>query len=56
MDQVEAICDRVGIMHDGELVAVGTVPTLRQEALDGATEAERVTLEQVFRALTGGER
>jgi len=30
MDQVEAICDRVGIMHDGELVAAETVETLRK--------------------------
>jgi ABC-2 type transport system ATP-binding protein len=29
MDQVEAICDRVGVMHDGELVAVETVEALR---------------------------
>jgi ABC-2 type transport system ATP-binding protein len=29
MDQVEAVCDRVGIMHDGELVAVDTVEALR---------------------------
>ncbi|ELZ92850.1 copper ABC transporter ATP-binding protein [Haloferax mucosum ATCC BAA-1512] len=29
MDQVEAICDRVGIMNDGRLVAVDTVEALR---------------------------
>jgi ABC-2 type transport system ATP-binding protein len=29
MDQVETLCDRVGVMHDGELVAVETVEALR---------------------------
>jgi len=54
MDQVETVCDRVGIMHDGALVAVDTVPALRQAVADGATDAGRVTLEQVFRAVTDG--
>jgi ABC-2 type transport system ATP-binding protein len=30
MDQVETLCDRVGIMHDGELLAVDTVAGLRK--------------------------
>lgn len=29
MDQVETVCDRVGIMHDGRLVAVDRVESLR---------------------------
>ena len=32
LDQVEAICDRVGIMTDGELVAVDSVEGLRETA------------------------
>ncbi|MFC4553217.1 MULTISPECIES: ABC transporter ATP-binding protein [Halorussus] len=28
MDQVETVCDRVGIMHDGHLVAVDTIESL----------------------------
>ncbi len=32
MDQVEAVCDRVGIMHDGRLVAVDAVDALRADA------------------------
>ena len=32
MAQVETICDRVGIMHDGRLVAADTVETLRERA------------------------
>ncbi|WP_255151067.1 ABC transporter ATP-binding protein [Halorarius halobius] len=39
MDQVESVCDRVGIMHDGELVAVDTVEALRTS---GETPAEVV--------------
>ncbi|MFD1684747.1 ABC transporter ATP-binding protein [Halobellus litoreus] len=36
MDQVEAICDRVGILHDGELVAVDTVDRLRTSVAEPA--------------------
>jgi ABC-2 type transport system ATP-binding protein len=54
MDQVEAICDRVGILHDGELVAVDTVPALR-EAVNEGSATERVTLEDVFWAVTSRE-
>ncbi|WP_049900629.1 ABC transporter ATP-binding protein [Halococcus agarilyticus] len=32
MEQVEPVCDRVGIMRDGELVAVDTVDGLRESA------------------------
>ncbi|UPV76768.1 ABC transporter ATP-binding protein (plasmid) [Halorussus limi] len=31
MDQVETVCDRVGIMHRGELAAVGAVESLRAD-------------------------
>lgn len=37
MDQVEAICDRVGIMHTGELVAVDTVDALQAQTDTSAT-------------------
>lgn len=39
MDQVETICDRVGIMHDGELVTVGTVDSLNASLDKSATFA-----------------
>jgi ABC-2 type transport system ATP-binding protein len=35
LEQVEAICDRVGIMHEGELVAVDTIESLRATAKGG---------------------
>jgi ABC-2 type transport system ATP-binding protein len=37
MDQVETICDRVGIMHDGRLVAADTIDALHAEAATPAT-------------------
>ncbi len=37
LDQVEAVCDRVGILREGELVAVDTLGGLRAKA-DGAVE------------------
>ncbi|WP_284010497.1 ABC transporter ATP-binding protein [Haloarcula pelagica] len=37
LEQVEAVCDRVGILQDGELVAVDTIDGLR-ESLGGGTK------------------
>jgi ABC-2 type transport system ATP-binding protein len=37
LDEVERVCDRVGIMRGGELVAVSTVDDLRSELDAGAT-------------------
>jgi ABC-2 type transport system ATP-binding protein len=37
LEQVEAVADRVGIMDDGQLVAVDTIERLRQQ-LDGGAE------------------
>ena len=37
MEQVEAVCDRVGILRDGEMVAVDTVEGLRDSVSDGAS-------------------
>jgi len=39
LPQVEAVCDRVGILRDGELVAVDTVDALRAANGGGATVA-----------------
>jgi ABC-2 type transport system ATP-binding protein len=48
MEIAERLCDRVGIIHQGELVALGTLSELRQ-----GTAAEGSTLEDVFLKLTG---
>jgi ABC-2 type transport system ATP-binding protein len=37
LEQVEAVCDRVGILRAGELVAVDSIEGLREAAGDGAT-------------------
>ncbi|MCU4742336.1 ABC transporter ATP-binding protein [Halobacteria archaeon AArc-m2/3/4] len=37
MEQVEAVCDRVGILRDGEMVAVDTVSGLRDSVGQGST-------------------
>jgi ABC-2 type transport system ATP-binding protein len=44
----EEMADRVGVMHQGRLVAVGTLEELRRQSQTGGS------LEQVFLALTNG--
>jgi len=43
------MCDRVGIIRQGELVACGTIDDLRRSNSDGDTG-----LEELFLRLTGG--
>ena len=50
MEVAEAMCDRVGILDEGELVAVGTLEELRS-----ISKREGATLEKVFLALTEQE-
>jgi len=47
LDVAEELCDRLGIIHRGELVACGTLAELKQ-----ATGDARARLEEVFFALT----
>ncbi len=49
LEIVEDLCDRVGIIRQGELVACGTVDDLRQNA-----SAADAGLEELFLRLTGG--
>ena len=49
LEIVEEMCDRVGIIRQGELVACGTVNELRQSAAD-----MHAGLEDLFLRLTGG--
>jgi ABC-2 type transport system ATP-binding protein len=44
---VEELCDRIGIINQGRLIAVGTVEEI-------IAEAGKETLEEAFIALTGG--
>ncbi|MBI5243328.1 MAG: ABC transporter ATP-binding protein [Elusimicrobia bacterium] len=49
LDIAEKICDRVGIMIEGKLLALGTIEEMRSKAGDG-----KAALEDVFLSLTGG--
>lgn len=45
---VQEICDRIGIIYEGKLIAVGTVEEI-------ITQSGKKTLEEAFIALTGGD-
>jgi len=50
LEQVEAVCDRVGIVRDGQIVAVDTIEGLRDSVSGGSSlriELDRVTDEAV---------
>lgn len=50
LEIAEQMCDRIGIIADGRIIALGTMDELRK--LDGRTEG---SLEDIFLELTGGE-
>jgi ABC-2 type transport system ATP-binding protein len=49
LEVAQELCDRIGIILDGELIALGTVDELETKA-----ETGRRDLEQIFLKLTGG--
>jgi len=49
LEIAERVCDRVGIINKGKLVAVGTIADLKARSGEGG-----VSLEDVFLELTGG--
>jgi ABC-2 type transport system ATP-binding protein len=49
LEIAERVCDRVGIINEGKLVAVGSI-----EELKSKSRAGQVSLEDVFLELTGG--
>ncbi len=50
LEIAERLCERVGILHHGRLIAVGTMDELRAQAHSAAG----ATLEELFLQLTGG--
>jgi len=50
LEIAERICDRVGIINNGELVAVGDMDELRK-----ISKEEKGNLEEIFLQLTGGD-
>jgi ABC-2 type transport system ATP-binding protein len=54
LEIAERMCDRVGIIQKGQLIAEGTIDQLRQKAEPGREGAD-ASLEDLFLKLTGGE-
>ena len=54
LEIAERMCDRVGIIQRGRLIAEGTVEELRAKAVPGKA-GEDASLEDLFLKLTGGE-
>jgi ABC-2 type transport system ATP-binding protein len=52
LEIAERVCDRVGILDQGQLIAVGTMEDLRAQARSNGD----TTLEDLFLELTGGEK
>jgi len=50
LGQVEFVCDRIGILHDGRLVAEGSIDALRSETGLGPDG----TVEEIFVSVTDG--
>ena len=48
MSEVQKLCDRIGIIHDGKLLAEGTLAELRQRT--GQADLEEIFLQTVERA------
>ena len=51
LEVAEETCDRIGIINQGRMIAVGTVAELRRQA----GHEDHLRLESVFLSLTGGE-
>ena len=49
MEEADALCDRVALMHHGRLQAVGSPEELKR------TVSEQATLEDVFRHYAGSD-
>jgi ABC-2 type transport system ATP-binding protein len=50
LEVAERMCDRVGIIHDGSLIAMGTMAELREKVA-----AKKASLEDIFLQLTGSD-
>lgn len=50
LEVAEALCDRIAILHQGQIRAIGTMQQLRDQAAAGGAG-----LEEIFLKLTGGE-
>jgi len=53
LEVAEALCDRIAIIHQGRIIALGTMDELRAAA--GGPHAEAAHLEEIFLKVTGGQ-
>ena len=53
LEVAEEVCDRIGIIHKGRLIALGTKDQLQQQVEKVSKETKK--LESIFLQLTGGE-
>jgi ABC-2 type transport system ATP-binding protein len=61
LEIVERLCSHVGIIHQGRLVAQGSIDELRagveaEAGIDNGSQARRLTLEEIFLSIVGGLR
>ena len=59
LEIVERLCSHVAIIHQGRLVANGALEELRAgvaSSLPGADGSQRLTLEEIFLSIVGGDR
>ncbi|MFH1465837.1 MAG: ABC transporter ATP-binding protein [Pseudomonadota bacterium] len=54
LDVAEEVCDRIGIISKGRLIALGTMAELREQSVAGGADLEEVFLAVVEEAARGG--
>jgi len=54
LEIAEEMCQRIGIIQNGKMIAVGTKDELREKAALGGAE-DGIDLEKIFLGLTGGD-
>lgn len=54
LEIAERMCDRIGIIHQGQVIAVGTMSELRSLRFTGVATDGDTSLEDIFLGLTGG--
>jgi len=55
LEVAERLCDRIGIINQGQLIALGTMDELREQARQQTVDGEEENLEDIFLQLTGDE-
>jgi ABC-2 type transport system ATP-binding protein len=55
LEVAERLCHRIGIIHKGQLIALGTMQELREQARRGHVTGQEENLEDIFLRLTADE-